>query len=191
MWPGLRPTSIPRSSHLATTHGSKNEQSPLLLGEMGPHLTQCRLGWGLPPYQVASWSTNQPFGHNMNGPKIGGAVPLRGGGAGTPPNTMWPGPRPTCMPSFMLIHPSNCLATICQSYRRTDRTDRQWTDSIGQTVLQMVDQKLKPGLVVFYNIQPGNRVGLFWFRRFINLSLTYLLDTYLQHRTHTGHSCLL
>jgi len=120
-----------------------------------------------------------------------GAVPLRGGGAGTPPNTMWPGPRPTCMPSFMLIHPSNCLATICQSYRRTDRTDRQWTDSIGQTVLQMVDQKLKPGLVVFYNIQPGNRVGLFWFRRFINLSLTYLLDTYLQHRTHTGHSCLL
>jgi len=25
-------------------------------GELGPHLTQCRLGWGLPPYQVASWS---------------------------------------------------------------------------------------------------------------------------------------
>jgi len=32
-------------------------------GELGPHLTRCRLGWGLPPYQVASWSI-QPFGHN-------------------------------------------------------------------------------------------------------------------------------
>ena len=31
--------------------------------ELGPHLTQCRLGRGLPPYQVASWFI-QPFGHN-------------------------------------------------------------------------------------------------------------------------------
>ena len=31
--------------------------------ELGPHLTQCGLGRGLPPYQVASWSI-QPFGHN-------------------------------------------------------------------------------------------------------------------------------
>jgi len=29
----------------------------------GSHLTQCRLGTGLSPYQVASWSI-QPFGHN-------------------------------------------------------------------------------------------------------------------------------
>ena len=27
---------------------------PLSMGELGPHLTQCRLGRGLPPYQVAS-----------------------------------------------------------------------------------------------------------------------------------------
>jgi len=39
-------------------------------GELGPHLTQYRLGRGLPPYQVASWSI-QPFGHNRHGPKIG------------------------------------------------------------------------------------------------------------------------
>ena len=32
-------------------------------GELGSHLTQCRLSRGLPPYQVASWSI-QPFGHN-------------------------------------------------------------------------------------------------------------------------------
>jgi len=31
--------------------------------DMGPHLTQCGLGWGLPSYQVASWSI-QPFGQN-------------------------------------------------------------------------------------------------------------------------------
>jgi len=29
----------------------------------GPHLIQCHLGQGLPPYQVASWSM-KPFGHN-------------------------------------------------------------------------------------------------------------------------------
>ena len=33
------------------------------MGALGPHLAQCRLGRGLPPYQVASLST-QPFGHN-------------------------------------------------------------------------------------------------------------------------------
>jgi len=32
-------------------------------GELIPRPTQCRLGRGLPPYHVASWST-QPFGHN-------------------------------------------------------------------------------------------------------------------------------
>ena len=35
-----------------------------------------------------------------------GAVPLRGGGAGSLSNTVWPGPRPTCIPSFILIHPT-------------------------------------------------------------------------------------
>jgi len=36
-------------------------------------------------------------------------------------------------------------------------------------------KKLKPGSVASYDIWPGNREGLYWFRRFINLSLTYLL----------------
>ena len=34
-------------------------------------LTQYGLGWGLPPYQGASWSI-QPFGHDRHGPKSGG-----------------------------------------------------------------------------------------------------------------------
>jgi len=44
-------------------------------------------------------------------------------------------------------------------------------------------RKLKPGLVACYDIRPGNGEGLLLFRRFLNLSLTYLLrhlHTYLQ-----------
>jgi len=41
----------------------------------GPHLTQSRLGRGLPPYQVA-------FGRNRYGPKIGGLCPFGERGAG-------------------------------------------------------------------------------------------------------------
>jgi len=45
-------------------------------------------------------------------------------------------------------------------------------------------KKLKPGLVASYDIRFGNGEGHFWFWRFINLSLTYLLrhlPTYLQY----------
>jgi len=34
--------------------GRKLGAVPLFFGGTGPHLTQCRLGRGLPPYQVAS-----------------------------------------------------------------------------------------------------------------------------------------
>jgi len=57
--------------------------------ELGPHLTQCRLGQALPPHEVASWSIQQ-FHHNRHGLKIGGAaVPLFWGGAVCPFNTVW------------------------------------------------------------------------------------------------------
>jgi len=106
-------------------------------GELGPNLTQCRLRWGLSPYQVASWSI-QPFGHNRYGRKIGGALPPFGGrGAGSQYNTMWPGLRPTCVPSFILIHPTVWPQYTNVTHRQTDRqTDRQWFDRIGRTVLQ-------------------------------------------------------
>ena len=41
-----------------------------LWGELGPYLTQCGQGGGLPPHQVAYCST-QPFGHNTPTPKTG------------------------------------------------------------------------------------------------------------------------
>jgi len=35
------------------------------LGDLVPHLTQCGLSRGLPPYQLASYIHIQPFGHNI------------------------------------------------------------------------------------------------------------------------------
>jgi len=72
-------------------------------GELETHLPQCGLGWGLPPYQVASWSI-QPFSHNRHRPKNRGSAPFLGRGAGSPSSTMWPGPRPTSIP-FWSIQP--------------------------------------------------------------------------------------
>jgi len=49
---------------------------------LGPYITQSPLGWGLPPYQVASWCI-KPFGHNRNGTKLGrGSAPFSGRGMG-------------------------------------------------------------------------------------------------------------
>ena len=70
-----------------------------------------------------------------------GLCPFRGGGAGSPPNTMWPGPRPTGVPSFVLIRPTVWPQCTNVTDRQTGRTDRQRTDSIGRTVLQTVAQK--------------------------------------------------
>jgi len=115
----------------------------------------------------------QTFGRNRYGPKLGGCAPLGEGEVGLH-LTVWPGPRPTCMPSFVLIRP-----TVWPQYTNVTQTSQtaQGTDSIGRTVLQTVAQKLKPGLVISYDIQLGNREGLLWFWHCINLSLTYL-DTY-------------
>jgi len=50
-------------------------------------------------------------------------------------------------------------------------------------------KKLKPGLVTYYDIWPGNGQGLFWCQRFKNLSLIYLLrhlSTYYSRGTNLG-----
>jgi len=76
---------------------------PFPWGEVVPHLTQCGLHRGLPPYHVASLSI-QPFSHNRHGLKIGGASFFLGGGSWAP--SKWPGVRPTSLPSAILIHPA-------------------------------------------------------------------------------------
>ena len=75
---------------------------PLSQGELGPRQTQCGLGRGLLPYQVAS-SSIQPFGHNRHGLKLyGNSAFFRGSSS----NTKSPGPRPTSVPSGILVHPA-------------------------------------------------------------------------------------
>jgi len=72
-------------------------------GGAGSRLTQWGLSRGLSPDQVASWSI-QLFGHNRRGSKIGGGAVSFLGGAESPSNTVWPGPRPTSVPSSIFIH---------------------------------------------------------------------------------------
>ena len=103
---------------------------------MGPHLAQ----W--PGMRPTSNSATTNMGQNW------GAVPLWRRGAGSPCKTMWPGPRPTRVPSFILIHPTvwsqytNVTDRQERQVRQTDRTGQR-SDSIGRTVLQTVAQKLK------------------------------------------------
>jgi len=66
----------------------------------------------------------KPFGRNGYAPKIGwGLCPFGRGGAEYPSNTMWPGPRPTCMHAKFHLDPSNPLATVHERYRQTGQTD--------------------------------------------------------------------
>ena len=57
--------------------------------------------------ELRSCWDGQPFGHNRHRPKSGGCcAPLFWGEVGPPSNTMLPGPRPTSVPSSILIHPA-------------------------------------------------------------------------------------
>ena len=75
---------------------------------------------------------------------MGGCCAPLHGGAGSPSNTMWPGPSPTSansLPSGILIH-----QTVWPQYTNVSRqtklqTDRHRSDRIGRTVLQTVAQK--------------------------------------------------
>jgi len=57
---------------------------------------------------------------------------------------MWPGLRPTCVPSFIFIRPTLWpqYTYVTDGTGQDRQTDRQWSDSIGQTVSQTVAQKL-------------------------------------------------
>jgi len=69
-------------------------------------------------------------GHNRHGSKIedGRGLLCPFGAAGSPSNTVWPGPRPTSIPSGMLIHP-----TIWPQYTNvTDIQNRTDNDPVAQ-----------------------------------------------------------
>ena len=112
-------------------------------GELGPHLTQCGLGRGLPPYHTRwHFDASSPFGHNRHGPKVGDAPLFLGGELGAHLTQ-----RGRCrgLPLYQVsprsIQPfGHNIPTL-----PTDVTDRQTgrrSDSIGRTVLQTVAQQL-------------------------------------------------
>jgi len=108
MWPGpgIPPCqvafySIQPFGH--NRHGPKVGAAVPLSGELGLHLTQCRLGRGSPPYTKWHLDPSGRLAKTDMGRKLG-AVPLIGGGS--PSNTIWPGPRPTIVPSGILIYPT-------------------------------------------------------------------------------------
>ena len=105
---------------------------PLSVGELGPHLTQ--FAWAEAAYLRTKWHPDPSsrlatinMGRGLDGrrpktPILGDAVPLSVGGGGSSSNTMWPGLRPTSVPSG--IFPSNCLVTKTPMLQ-TDRQDNR------------------------------------------------------------------
>ena len=80
------------------------------------------------------------------------------------------------------LDPSNRLATIHQRYRQTDRQDRQRTNSIARTVLQIVAQK---SVKISQSYSQTQNVMFFMVHcvHFANTSETILLSTtYNYHR---------
>jgi len=73
-----------------------------------------------------------------------GAVRLLGEGSCMGPHLTQCGQAEAFPNAKFHLDPSTRFATIHQRYRQTvqGRTDRQWFDSIGRTVLQTVAQKL-------------------------------------------------
>ena len=76
-------------------------------GELGPHLAQCGLERGPLPCQCHLDLTRRLATIDM-GRKLGAPPPFWGGGwvPMIPYNTKSPGPRPTSIPSGILIHPA-------------------------------------------------------------------------------------
>ena len=113
MWPGrgLLPyqaasSSIQPFGH--NRHGPKTGSCAPFRGELRSHLTQRRLGRCL--YLRTKWHFD-PFSRLATidmGLKFSGEelCTFFLGGTGCLSNTKSPGPRPTCMPSFILIHPT-------------------------------------------------------------------------------------
>jgi len=161
MTPGPRPTSLPSKStsvpsgiliHPIPVIWPQETYAencglcpPLFVGRWVPILH--KVAWA-ETYLHTKWHLS-PSSHSATtdmARKLGGCAHFIGGwGAGSQSNTMWSGPRPTCMPSFILIRPTvwpqYTNVTDRQTDRQPDRQDRQRSDSIGRTGLQTVAQK--------------------------------------------------
>jgi len=118
--------------------------------------------------ELSSCWDGRPFGHNKHGPKTGGCCSVLGEAvqAGSPSNTVWPGPKPTSVPSGTLIHP-----TVWSQY--TNVTDRQ-TARTGQTDNGPIAQG-EP----FYKRSLQNGILSFWRELFVKNRLNPEVDLVL------------
>ena len=71
-------------------------------GELGPHPSN-NVAWAeaFLPSDILIYRAVWP---QQTWAENSGLCPFGGGGAESTSNTMWPGPKPTSMPSFILIH---------------------------------------------------------------------------------------
>jgi len=76
--------------------------SLFFVGGTGSRLTQCGLGRGLSPYQVASWPASSHLATITMDRKVGAAVPLFGGAGSPSNNVVWA--ESIFVPSGILIH---------------------------------------------------------------------------------------
>jgi len=79
--------------------------------------------------------------------------------------------------SFRRCSPSQCLGLVV-GMEKQNLTQQKHTVTNQMKCTTTQNKELKPGLDASYDIRPGNGEGLFWFRRFINWSLTHLLRHY-------------
>ena len=117
IWPGLRSTSVPSGVFihpviwLQRTLDKIRGCAPLGEAKPGPHLTHSCLAEA---YLHTKWhlDTSSRLSTIKMSRKRGALPPSGRRGAGSPSSTMWPGPRPTSMPSAIYIDPSSRLPTI-------------------------------------------------------------------------------
>jgi len=112
------------------------------LAELGPHLTQCRLCRGLPPYQVAdlihtavwpqrTWAENWELCPHFVEGELG-------------PNLTHVAAAEAYIHAKFHLNPSNHLTTIHQSYGQTDRqTDRQDNGPLAYTAKRFTNGRPK------------------------------------------------
>jgi len=141
---GLHPTKwhLDSPSLLATTDVDR-KLGVCPFGGLG-HLTQCGQGRGL-PYNKWYLDLSSRLATTDMAENWGSCCALSGSGAGSPSNTMWPGTRPTSVPSFILIHP-----TVWPQTGQTVRHTGQRSDSIRRNVLQAVTQNIAKMAYTYY-----------------------------------------
>ena len=133
-------------SRLATIDVDRKLGVPPLFGEGAGVRIKHKVAWA-EGYLHIKWHVDPCIWQHIWAENWG-LCPVGGGGAESPSNTMWPEPRPTCVPCFILNRPTVGHRAPTSQTDRINRTDRQTerrtgqrSDGRGRTVLQTVAQK--------------------------------------------------